>query len=118
MNEELKAWLGGIAVLIFGGTYGHMLLRRIIRTSTDISKDRTESDLLSRQQIRIQDLEKMLSDQTEKYFQAVRDAGVLEGEVRALTMKAQTQEMEIKELRSIIDKMQVQINSLMERANP
>lgn len=113
--DELKAWLGGIAVLAFGGAFGHAYLKKHFSTSLEIAKDRAEGDIIKHQASRIDMLEGLLSAQTEKYFEAVKASGVLEGEVRALTMKSQMQEMEIRELRSVIATMQAQIETLMAR---
>ena len=111
--EEIKAWLGGLAVLLFGGAFGHAYLKKHFSTALDIAKDRAEGDIIRHQADRIRTLEGLLSDQTDKYFQAVKDSGVLEGEVRALTMKSQLLEVEVRELRTTISQMQAQIESLM-----
>lgn len=111
--EDLKAWLGGLAVLLFGGAFGHAYIRKFISTSLENVKDRAEGDIIKHQADRINTLEGLLSAQTEKYFEAVKASGVLEGEVRALTMKSQMQEMEIRELRGVMATMQAQINNIM-----
>lgn len=113
--EDLKAWLGGLAVLLFGGAFGHAYIRKFISTSLDNVKDRAEGDIIKHQADRINQLEVLLSDQTEKYFQAVKTSGVMEGEIKALTMKSQLLEVEVRELRSVIATMQAQINNIMSR---
>lgn len=115
-QESIKAvgmGLGGLSGMFI---LGRMVFRRFFKDNLEITKDRTETNIVVGQFERIRELESANKDLTALYVAKVAELGEVKGEVKALSMQCSSQAGQIKALEATIATMQGQINELMMRA--
>ena len=92
------------------------MFRRLYKDNLEITKDRTEANIVVGQYERIRELEYANKELTDLYVAKVAELGEVKGEVKALSMQTAMQSGQIKHMEATITAMQEQINQLMLRA--
>lgn len=98
-------------------TLGRMFFRRMSKDNLEVTKDRTEVNIVVGQYERIRELETANKELTAKYVAKVAELGEVKGEVRALSMQTTMQSGQIDMLKATVAAMQEQINQLMMRSS-
>lgn len=111
-GESFKIVGSGAGIL--GACYylGSVFFRRFAKDKLERVKDRTETDIVTSQYLRIKELEAANRDITEKYISSASELGEVKGEVRALTMHSKQLEGQVDALQKTVEAMQRQINEL------
>jgi hypothetical protein len=96
--------------------FARLIFRRLYKDNLEITKDRTEANIVVGQYERIRELETANKDLTALYIAKVAELGEVKGEVRALSMQTAMLSGQIKTSEATIMAMQSQLNELMLKA--
>lgn len=111
--KDAGAYTGALAGMVF---LGRVVFRRLFKDNLEMTKDRTETNIVVGQFERIRELETANKELTALYVAKVAELGEVKGEVKALSMQCSSQAGQIKSLESTLAAMQLQLNELMMRA--
>lgn len=115
--ESGKWAIGGATGIGAIYAFARLIFRHLYKDNLEITKDRTETNLVVGQYERIRELETANKELTTKYVAKIAELGEVKGEVRALSMQTAMQSGQIKTMEATIMAMQEQINELMLRAS-
>jgi ribosomal protein S15P/S13E len=116
-DADLAKWVatggGGLAGLWMLGRYA---FRHFGKDSLEFTKDRVETDIVTSQFARIKDLESANSGLVAQLLEKAEEVGKLKGQVDALAMKTQMQEVQIQHLTENLARLEKHVNEIERRS--
>lgn len=121
IEGDAEKWLAisgssGVGLYILG----RYVFRWFGKDKLEFTKDRVETDIVTGQYSRIRELESKCGDLINQLLEKTEEVGKLKGQVDALTMKTNMQDLQIKHLNENVHRLEQQIEPLMAmlRAKP
>lgn len=93
--DDIKGWLGGLLVLVFGAGAGKALIVNWFQKSTELASARADNKTIEHQAERITELECANSDLVQKLLDAAKIEGEQLGKIQALEGKIEQHERTI-----------------------
>lgn len=112
--DNIKGWLGGLLVLVFGAGAGKALIVNWFQKSTELASAKADTHALERQERRVKDLEEANYDLIQKLLDAAKIEGEQRGKILALEGKIEQHERTITFLSEENARLRLSLDELRE----